>query len=163
MVYLKIWIHFVFSTKNGRPILKAESRQPIVKFMRGMTREQKIYLDHIAVMDEHIHCLVSLGKEQTISSVAKIISDKSADWINDNNMATENLSWEDYYAVSVSELQLEDVKKYIRGQEKYHHYKSFDDELREFFKRYGWRRPQDKSKKDNQVADPVDFSDLELK
>lgn len=162
MTYLKIWIHFVFATKNRQAPLSAEARQQLVRFMRDMTREQKIYLDHLAVLGEHMHCLLSLGKEQTISQVARIISDRSADWLNENRLAPENLTWDDYFAVSVSESQTEDVKRYIRTQEKYHQHKSFDEELQEFFKRYGWRKPSDKPKKD-QVADPLDFSDLEMK
>lgn len=125
-----------------------------------MTREQKIYLDHLAVLSEHMHCLVSLGKEQTIAQVARIISERSADWINDNGYASVPLSWDDYYAVSVSESQVEDEKRYIRNQEKYHHRKTFEEELDEFFKRYGWRKPSDKAKK-QKVAGSTDFSDWE--
>ena len=161
MTFLKIWIHFIFSTKSQLS-LSQDARQQLVKFLRDMTREQKVYLDHLAVLGEHMHCLVSLGKEQTVSQVARTISDQSADWLNENGVASKNLSWDDYYAVSVSESQVEDVKRYIRNQEKYHQHKSFDEELREFFKRYGWRRPADKAKKD-QVAGSLDFSDLELK
>lgn len=162
MTYLKIWIHFIFSTQNHKKLLQGDVRTQLVKYMREMTREQKIYLDHLSVMEEHMHCLVSLGKEQTIAQVARIISDRSANWVNDNGLASEILSWDDYYAVSVSESLAEDVKRYIRTQEKYHQHKSFEEEMTESFKRYGWRKPGMKAKKD-QVAVPLDLSDLELK
>ncbi len=166
MTYLKIWIHFVFSTQNHKKLLHGDVRLQLVKYMREMTREQKIYLDHLSVMEEHMHCLVSLGKEQTISQVARIISDQTANWLNDNGLVSETLSWDDYFAVSVSESMAEDVKRYIRTQEKYHQHKSFEEELKEFFRRNGWRKPSDKPKKEkenDQVADPLDFSNLELK
>ena len=71
MTYLKIWIHFVFSTKNREALLNAELRPQLVKFLRDMTREQKVYLDHLAVLGEHMHCLVSLGRNKCHLKVMK--------------------------------------------------------------------------------------------
>ena len=162
MTLLKIWIHFVFSTKNRELSLTDEARQQLVKYMRSMTRDNKIYLDHLSVLDEHFHCLISLGKEQTISQVAGAISNNTAEWLNTNGFAPKNFSWDDYYAVSVSESQVDDVRRYIRNQEKYHKHKSFEEELQEFHKRYGWKKTAGVEKK-SPVADTLDYSDLDFK
>jgi len=59
-------------------------------------------------------------------------------------LISEQFSWQDdYFAVSVSESQVPVVINYIKNQEKHHLKKSFDDEVKEFSKRYGWQLMKD--------------------
>ena len=45
---------------------------------------------------------------------------------------------DDYFAVSVSESNLQAVINYIKNQEVHHAKKSFDDEIKQFEKLYGF-------------------------
>ena len=45
---------------------------------------------------------------------------------------------DDYFAISVSESMLSKVIAYIKNQEQHHNQKSFDDEVKEFEKNYGF-------------------------
>lgn len=48
--------------------------------------------------------------------------------------------WADeYFAVSVSESQLQAIRDYILNQEEHHKIKSFSDEYDEFIKKYGFK------------------------
>jgi len=48
-----------------------------------------------------------------------------------------NFAWQNGYGIfSVGFSQIEDVKNYITGQEQHHRKISFQDELREFLRRY---------------------------
>ena len=86
-----------------------------------------------------MHCLISLGKDQTIAKVSQLIKGESSFWINQNHLTTEKFSWQDdYFAVSVSESQVPTVENYIKNQEKHHAKKSFEDEVNEFMTRFGW-------------------------
>jgi len=160
MTFLRIWIHFVFITKDRQPLLRGDVLHQLIRHLRESTRQQKIYLDHIGGGEEHFHCLISLGKEQTIAQIARMVGDESAEWLNENQWTTYPVSWEDYYAVSVSESQLDDVRKYIRNQEKYHKHRTFGEEANEFARRYGWRIHYASGTKDK-AAGSLDFSDLE--
>jgi putative transposase len=91
-----------------------------------------------------LHCLISLGKDQTIAKVIQLIKGESSYRINQNNLTDEKFSWQDdYFAVSVSESQVEKVVEYIKNQEKHHSKKSFNDEVNEFMAKYGWERIKD--------------------
>ncbi len=60
--------------------------------------------------------------------------------INKNNLVEGKFSWQDdYFAVSVSESQIESVIQYIKKQEQHHAKKTFADEADEFMLKYGWQ------------------------
>jgi len=140
MSFVKIWIHLVFSTKDREPLLSKEFRYDLHKHIIQNCKEKDIFLQAINGYTDHSLCLISLGKDQTISKVSQLIKGESSFWINKNNLTAEKFSWQDdYFAVSVSESQVETVINYIKNQEKHHSTKSFDDEVNEFMTRYGWQ------------------------
>jgi putative transposase len=140
MSFVKIWVHLVFATKNREPLLKKEFRYDLYKHIKENCKEKDIFLQAINGYTEHVHCLISLGKDQSISKVSQLIKGESSFWINKNNLTTEKFSWQDdYFAVSVSESQVETVVKYIKNQETHHAKKSFEQEVNEFMTKYGWK------------------------
>ena len=141
MPYIRVWIHFVWSTKNRSPLLKKDVRQKLITHIKQNAKEKNIYLDCINGYTEHLHCLVSLGSDQTISKVMQLIKGEASNWFNNNLMTDEKLNWQDeYFAVSVSESQVEAVRKYIFNQEAHHSKKSFEDESNEFITKYGFQK-----------------------
>ncbi|HXG37273.1 MAG TPA: transposase, partial [Bacteroidota bacterium] len=46
---------------------------------------------------------------------------------------------DEYFAVSVSESAVEEVRRYILNQEEHHSKKTFGEEYREFLQKYGFR------------------------
>jgi putative transposase len=141
MPFVKIWIHFVWSTKNRAPLLTEEIRQKVFRHIRENARTKNIHLDFINGYTDHVHCLISLGTDQTIEKTMQLIKGESSFWINKNNLCPVKFEWQDeYFAVSVSESILESVRKYIVNQEEHHKAKSFDAEFKEFMKRAGFQK-----------------------
>ncbi|MDQ6787473.1 MAG: IS200/IS605 family transposase [Acidobacteriota bacterium] len=141
MPFVKVWIHFVWSTKNREPYLANEIRQKVFQHIRENAQAKGIYLDFINGYVEHVHCLISLGTDQTIEKTIQLIKGESSFWINKNNLCKTKFEWQDeYFAVSVSESNLESVRKYIANQEEHHKAKSFDEEFDNFIKRAGFRQ-----------------------
>ncbi len=134
---MKIWVHLVFSTKNRHPYLTKNIRYKLQNHIIQNCREKSIFLKAINGYTEHLHCLISLGKEQNIAKIAQLIKGESAHWINKNRLTDEPFIWQDdYFAVSVGESQLETVTNYIKNQEAHHEKKSFVMELEEFADKY---------------------------
>lgn len=133
MSYIRIWVHLVFATKNREPLLSKEIRYKVMAHIRDNCKEKAIYLREINGHLDHLHCLISLGREQNIAKVAQLIKGESAFWINKNNLLPTKFMWQDdYYAISVSESNLDKVVNYIKNQEIHHAKKSFADEVRIF-------------------------------
>ncbi len=141
MPLVKVWIHFVWSTKSREPYLTNEIRQKVFQHIRENALKKDIYLDFINGYKDHVHCLISLGTDQTIEKTIQLIKGESSFWINKNNLCKTKFEWQDeYFAVSVSEWNLESVRKYIANQEEHHKAKSFDDEFDNFMKRAGFQK-----------------------
>lgn len=103
-------------------------------------KAKEIWIDEVNGYSDHIHCLVSLGKEQSIAKVAQLIKGESAYWLNKSGLLKNKFTWQDdYFAVSVSHSQIDVVRKYIRNQEEHHRKKSFTEEADAFMKKYGWK------------------------
>jgi len=149
MSWVRVWIHLVFSTKNREPFLNStEIREKVFNHIKKSAKEKDIWLEALNGYKEHIHCLVSLNKEHSISKVAQLLKGESSFWINKNKLIKDKFIWQDdYWAASVSESHIESVKKYIAEQEDHHRIKSFSKEVDEFMKKYGWRYINNESDK----------------
>jgi len=141
MPYARIWVHAVFSTKNRIPFLKKDIRKKIWEHILFNSRSKKIYLQDINGSTDHAHCLFQLGKDQTLSNVMNLIKGESSRWINKNNLTDGHFSWQtEYWAASVSDSDVERVKKYIENQEEHHKNKDFEVELKELIKEFGFEK-----------------------
>ena len=141
MPYIKVHIHFVWSTKNRIPYLSTkEIRAAMWNHIKVNAKEKEIFIDMVNGHKEHCHCLVSLGADQTISKLMQLIKGESAFWFNKQNFIQTKLEWQDeYFAVAVSESILNKVRDYIKDQEAHHTKKTYQQEYDEFIKRYGFK------------------------
>ncbi len=142
MPYVKVYIHFVWSTKNRVPFLTTkEVRQQTWQHIRENAVKKNIYVDFINGYTDHCHCLISLGIDQTISKVMQLIKGESSFWINKQGLCGGDFGWQDeYFGVSVSESMLDKVREYIKNQEEHHMRKTFQEEYDEFISKHGFRR-----------------------
>jgi putative transposase len=142
MPYVKVYIHFVWSTKNREPYMATkEIRQKIWAHIRENARTKGIFIDFINGYAEHCHCLVSLGIDQTIEKTMQLIKGESSFWINKNQLINQKFEWQDeYFAVSVSQSMLDKVRNYIKNQEEHHSSQAFDEEFDEMISKYGFQK-----------------------
>jgi len=140
MAFVKIWVHIVFGTKNRELLLNKNIRGKVISHILENGKSKEIFIDCINGFDDHLHCLVSLGKEQSIAKLVNLIKGESSYWINKNKISKTKFEWADeYFATSVSESQVDAVRKYIKDQEVHHKKKSFTEEYDEFMKKYGFK------------------------
>ncbi len=139
MGYIKIWVHLVWTTKNREPILNQDIRQKIFSHIKENAVGKGIYIDFINGYFEHVHCLISLGSGQTIDKIVMLLKGESSYWINKNKICSTKFAWQDeYFAVSVSESMINRVREYIKNQENHHRSRTFEEEYKEFIKKYGF-------------------------
>ncbi len=142
MTFVKVFIHFVWSTKNRIPHLDSkELRLKVWNHIRENAHEKGIFIDFINGYEDHCHCLVSLNTDQTIQKVMQLIKGESAFWINKLGLTKQKFEWQDeYFAVSVSESMIDKVREYIKKQEEHHSNKTFQQEYDEFINKYGFEK-----------------------
>ena len=113
MPFVKVYIHFVWSTKNRVPTLNSlDLRQTVWQHIRENAKTKGIFVDFVNGHAEHCHCLVSLGVDQTIQKLMQLINGECAFWFNKQLLTNQIMEWQDeYFAVSVSESQIDIFKK----------------------------------------------------
>ena len=141
MPYVRIWIHIIWSTKNREKTITKNIKNKLLNHIKENAKEKKIYIDFLNCVEDHIHILISLGVEQTISKILQLIKGESSFWVNKNDLIKAKFEWQDeYIAVSVSESQVNRVRNYIKNQEEHHKKKTFQQEYEEFIEKYGFKR-----------------------
>jgi len=144
MAYVKIWIHAVWTTKNREKYLIKNVRQKLFKHIRENADKNGIYIDFINGHLDHVHCLISLNAKQNIADVINSIKGESSHWTNENKLTPVKFGWQrKYFAVSVSESQIDRVREYIKNQEHHHQKKTYQDEYEEFIELYGFEILED--------------------
>lgn len=138
MAFTKVYIHFVWSTKNREPFLDSfDLRKKVWVHIKENAKEKGIFIDTINGYQDHCHCLISLGIDQTMSKIMQLIKGESSYWINKHNVCNEKFEWqEEYFAVSVSESIVDKVREYIKNQEEHHKRKTYQEEYDQFIKKY---------------------------
>ncbi len=140
MPFVKIWIHAVWATKRREKLLNKEIRPAVFEHIHQNALKKEILMDCVNGHIEHVHCLFRLKNDQTISKVMQLIKGESSFWVNKQKLIKSNFEWQDeYFAVSVSESQVNTVRRYIQNQETHHGKKTFQQEYDAFIEKYGFQ------------------------
>lgn len=75
----------------------------------------------------------SLGPNLAVGKAVQLLKGESSHWMNEQRIIGRKFEWQDeYFAVSVSEASIGQIRGYIRNQEEHHRIKSFVEEVDEF-------------------------------
>ncbi len=134
MSYVNILVHAVWATKYRNAVLTRENRLILFQHILQNSKEKEIHIDRIGGYVDHVHCLISLSREQNISKVIQLIKGESSFWVNKHKVFKPKLEWAiDYYAASISHSALTAVRAYIDNQEEHHRRLNFDQEVKAIF------------------------------
>lgn len=88
-------------------------------------------------VQDHIHILIGLKPNITISDLVRDIKNNSSIFINDRKFVRGRFSWQSGFGVfSYSNSQMDKVINYIINQEIHHHKKTFREEYIEFLEKF---------------------------
>ena len=144
--YSQIWFHVVFGTKNREPLIASEWRGRLHSYIGGAMRGLGGIALEVGGVADHVHLLVNLKTGHRIDYVLRDLKANSTRWIHKEGISS-GFAWQSGYgAFTVSESQVERVRRYITTQEEHHRKKTFEEEFRamlkahriEFDERYLW-------------------------
>jgi putative transposase len=141
MPYSSLFVHAMWSTKNREKIISPELKNELLAFILNYGKEKGIHIDRVNCVSDHIHILLSLKADQSVSSVLGLIKGASSYYINKQKLTVGKFEWQDdYLAFSVSLSVVNKVRAYIENQEAHHAKKTFSQEYNEFIKAYGFNK-----------------------
>ena len=132
-----ILIHLVFSTKNREPFITPAIESELHPYMATIFREHNSPSLIIDGTKDHVHTLFALGRTITIADLVEEVKTGSSKWIKTKGREFRNFHWQKGYgAFSIGQSNAAALKRYIRNQKHHHRRVSFQDEYRDFLKRY---------------------------
>ena len=140
MPYISCWVQLIWATKNRQPLITKELKPRLCSHIRENARKNKIHLDCIKGVKNHVHALVSLTATQTIADVLQALKGESSHWVNEEDLLRVHFEWQnDYMALSMSASHVDRVREYIKNQEEHHRTITFAEEYQQFLERYNIR------------------------
>jgi len=133
-----VYIHLVFSTKERRPFLRDLAlRQALHSQLGGISKTLECPPVLVGGVEDHVHILARLGRTITQADWVKELKRASNGWLKDQGRNYAEFEWPGGYAdFGVSQSNLDQVKKYIAGQDEHHRKMSFQDELRVLLRKH---------------------------
>ena len=118
----RLYYHIVWTTRDRRPLLTAESAALLAHIARGITRQERGQLLELGIVSTHMHLLVSLHPMTQISRLLQRLKGTGAHFANQKcGAGTPRVEWAAGYTIeTVSEGVLARVRDYVRRQPERH-------------------------------------------
>ena len=130
-----ILIHAIWSVKERRPLISDEVRAGLHGYMAGVLKNLESPALIINSAADHVHILCQLSKTLAACKLVEEVKKSSSKWMKEQGVL--DFAWQNGYGVfSVSQSNVDAVRKYIEGQAEHHKKRGFKEEFREFCKRY---------------------------
>lgn len=133
--YSQIYIHIVFAVKGRDNLISSKWKEELYKYITGVITNEGQKLLAINGMPDHIHILIGLKPNVSLSNLVRDIKSNSSRFINDRKWIAGKFEWQNGFgAFSYGHSQLTDVINYIRNQEEHHKTRTFREEYIQFLK-----------------------------
>lgn len=131
-------VHLIFSTKDRSPFLTPEIRADLHAYLATIARHADGECYRVGGVEDHVHLAVRLSRTSTIADLVSELKTSSTRWLKEKSPALAKFAWQrGYGAFSVGPRNLDKLIAYIDGQEEHHRKETFQEEYRNFLRRYG--------------------------
>jgi putative transposase len=133
----RVLVHLIFSTKNRMPILTPAIQSELHPVLATTLTKNGCPSLRVGGVQDHVHLFFGLSRTLSISQVVELVKVSSSKWIKTKGREFSDFHWQGGFGIfSVSQSNADDVCRYIDNQEQHHKTMSFQDELRDFFRKY---------------------------
>lgn len=127
MSYTNLLYHIVYATKERGPLITNALRPRLHEYLGGTVRGLGGIALEINGTADHVHLLAKLDPKISVSEFMSKLKSTTSGWAK--RRTNGRFGWQARFAAfTVSESQVQRVRKYIRNQEEHHRIKSFEEE-----------------------------------
>jgi len=136
--YTQIYIQIVFAVEGRQNLIQTAHNDELQKYVTGIVSGQKQKMIAINNMPDHLHMLVGLQPDATLSDLVRDVKAGSSKFINERRWVAGRFSWQEGFGgFSYSRSQLGAVIRYIKSQQKHHARRLFRDEYTTLLEKFG--------------------------
>lgn len=134
---VKNYLHIVFSTKYRQHLIQPPHDESLYKYLGGICKKMECYPVQVGGHTDHIHVLCNLSRKIALMKFMEELKSSSSKWMKTQSSELDNFYWQNGYgAFSVNPHEIDRVADYIKNQHTHHAKKTFQDEYREYLKKY---------------------------
>jgi putative transposase len=135
--YTQIYIQVVFAVKGRKNFISEQNREELQKYITGLVQKRAQKLLAIYIMPDHVHLLIGLKPNITLSDLVRDIKTISTHFILEKRWIPVKFNWQEGFgAFSYSKSQIDCVVKYILNQENHHKKSTFREEYINFLTKF---------------------------
>ena len=127
--YTKLYVQTIFAVKYRKAQINKKWRHHLFAVIGNFINEMKCKTILVNGVEDHVHCLMGMKPDVSVSDLMKSVKARSSKHINDHRLAQVQFRWQEGYgAFTYSQSNLDAVFRYIRNQEEHHKKISFREE-----------------------------------
>ncbi|MBI1371916.1 MAG: IS200/IS605 family transposase [Phycisphaera sp.] len=136
--FVQLYVHVIFSTRDRAAFITPDLKPRLYEYIVGIARGIDCVMLSAGGVADHVHLLLSLGKQIAIADAVRDIKGNSSKWVHEKFDTHQQFAWQaGYAAFTVSRSSLDHVKAYIARQEEHHRRMTFEEEFIAFLDRHG--------------------------
>ena len=130
-------VHFVWSTKDREPLLTSDLRDRLWPYLGGIAKQNQMKALAIGGASDHVHVLLSVPATLSVAKAMQLLKGNSSKWLRATFPKMHSFAWQEGYGpFSINVSGVDATVVYIRNQAEHHRKQSFQDEVREWLRRY---------------------------
>ena len=134
--YTQMYVQIVFAVKGRYKQIASQNRDELEKYICGIIANKKSKPLAIYCNPEHIHILIGLHPDTSVSDLTRDIKANSSKFINQKTWILGQFHWQNGFgAFTYSRSQIDNVAKYIINQQTHHQKQSFKKEYLRILKK----------------------------
>ena len=129
MSYTNLLYHIVYATKERAPLITDGLRPRLHEYLGGTVRGLEGVALEVNGTADHVHLLVRIRPVISVSEFLSKLKSNSSGWAKKQTLG--RFAWQARFGgFTVSESQVDRVRRYIRNQQEHHQKASFEDEFK---------------------------------
>ena len=134
----KVYLHLVFHIKTISPQIRETDLERVHAYIGQLVNKTGCVNIWVGGIEDHVHALCLLSRNETISHLVEEIKRNSSRWIKTiDERYYKNFAWQSGYGCfSVSQSVVDKTLAYIKNQSQHHKNQSFKAEYKSFLTLY---------------------------
>lgn len=134
---VKNYLHIVFSTQHRQAMIHPPLEAELHAYLGGICRNLECPPLIVGGYTDHIHILCLLSKKISLIKLMEELKSHSSKWMKTKGGDLHDFYWQDGYgAFSVNAGEVDSLIQYIANQKEHHRKKTFQEEYRDFLRKY---------------------------
>lgn len=136
--YSKTLVHYVFSTKERRKLIRPDIQERLFAYMAGIAKGNEMNCFSVGGVEDHVHILLALPATLSVAKAVQMVKGSSSKWVHETLPDLSAFAWQEGYgAFSIGVSQVERTRAYIAGQAEHHRVRTFQEEFLQFLETHG--------------------------